>query len=598
MDADDRLSELPEEVIHRIMYLLPTLEATRMSALSKRFLSTWRSFPVMDFDTDLQLLCRNPKHLFNFVVGSLERRRTCVDQRLSLKSRICGYGDDDGERFINDTFESVINFAIRSKTKELHLHYKGEPFFCLSMPIKSLLFSSEYLRSLRLRNVDFNDHHNLILSCPLIKDLKLSHCVGLQSIEINSAAKLIRAVKFKDCKALESIRIDSNTLESFTCIYDYHWQWPGSPDRVSDINLASPESLKRLRLANLDITDEWFSNNVSEFVGLERLELKNCSRLKNILITGENIKSLRKFVLTSNTDMEDVHIAAPSLEDLIIDQNPNPASLNIGGCKSNLRNLCICHFRVTDVWIQENLSGLRLLENFTFGGFLIDRSIGDTLDNEPKHNKLYFDSLKDLNLSVTYEPLLSSILEIEAPNLDCFTYECDEINAASAPLPLVCPNLTDVRLLLETFDRKLDDPMLHKILIDLLRSFGHCKTLSLSLCRDILIKFKISEQERETLSPPLYEVKHLTVSTGVFSSPFIVLWLFDTLLWLVPHPETISFNNTRNIHEVIVKASNILNYQSNSVSRHTLVFNILASERLSKSTNADPRPEASLFSYE
>ncbi|PON75515.1 hypothetical protein PanWU01x14_041400 [Parasponia andersonii] len=184
--------------------------------------------------------------------------------------------------------------------------------------------------------------------------------------------------------------------------------------------------------------------------------------------------------------MEDVHIAAPSLEDLLIDQNPNPASLNMSGCKSNLRNLCICHFRVTDVWIQENLSGLRLLENFEFGGFLIDRSIDDTLVNEPKHNKLYFDSLKDLNLSVTSELLLSSILEIEALYLDCFTYECDEIKAASAPLPLFCPNLTDARLLLGTFDRNLDDPMLHKILIDLLRSFGHCETLSLSLCRDIL----------------------------------------------------------------------------------------------------------------
>ncbi|PON75514.1 LRR domain containing protein [Parasponia andersonii] len=189
-----------------------------MSALSKRFLSTWRSFPVMDFDTDLQLLRHSPKRLFNFVVGSLERRRTSVHQRLSLKSSICGYME-------------------------------------------------------------------------MMMDLKLSHCVGLQSIEIYSAAKLIRAVKFKHCKALGSIRIYSNTLESFTCIYDYHWQRPGSSDRVSDIDLSSPESLKHLRLVNMDITDEWFRNNLSQFVGLESLQLKICSRLKNIPITGENNKS-------------------------------------------------------------------------------------------------------------------------------------------------------------------------------------------------------------------------------------------------------------------------------------------------------------------
>ncbi|PON38443.1 F-box domain containing protein [Trema orientale] len=526
MDVNDRLSELPEEVIHQIMYSLPTLEVTRMSVLSKGFLSMWRSFPVMDLDTDLQLQTTgtsNPKDLFGFVVSCLERRRTSVHQRLRLKSRIWAYGYDEDQRLVNDMFERIINFATRNRTKELHLHYKGKPLYCMSMPIKSLLFSSKYLRSLRLSNIDFDGHYNLILTCPLIEDLKLSHCVGLQSIDITCAAKRIRAVKFKYCEPLDSIRISSNTVESLCWdVYDFYG-W-GNPDRVRDIslNLPSPESLKHLRLLNVDITDEWFSYHVPQFAGLESLELLNCGRLKNILITGENNKRLRKFLLSSNTDMENVHIAAPNLEHLLIDQNPNPASLSISGCTSTLRKLEILLFRVTGVWIQENLSGLRLLEHLLVGGFSFDCSTDFALNNNKPKHKLCFDSLKDLNLNLTSE-LLSSVGGFEAPNLDSFNYQCDEFNAASAPLPIVCPNLTNAHLALK-FDQNLDASMLRRSLVHLLRSFGHCKTLSLFVVRDVRL---ISSKD--------------------------VVWLVDNSLWLVPRPETMSFKGTGNMPDVIIK---------------------------------------------
>lgn len=50
-DETDRISDSPEPIIHHIMSFLPSdRDSTSMSNLSKKFLSTRRSFPELDFD--------------------------------------------------------------------------------------------------------------------------------------------------------------------------------------------------------------------------------------------------------------------------------------------------------------------------------------------------------------------------------------------------------------------------------------------------------------------------------------------------------------------------------------------------------------------
>ena len=46
----DRISSLPEDIIHHVMSFLSTVEVTQTSVLSKRFNSIWSTFPVIDFD--------------------------------------------------------------------------------------------------------------------------------------------------------------------------------------------------------------------------------------------------------------------------------------------------------------------------------------------------------------------------------------------------------------------------------------------------------------------------------------------------------------------------------------------------------------------
>lgn len=47
--AVDRLSGLPDPIIRRILSFVPSLEAVRMSLLSRRWRDMWRSVPVLYF---------------------------------------------------------------------------------------------------------------------------------------------------------------------------------------------------------------------------------------------------------------------------------------------------------------------------------------------------------------------------------------------------------------------------------------------------------------------------------------------------------------------------------------------------------------------
>ncbi|KAM0007030.1 putative F-box domain-containing protein [Helianthus debilis subsp. tardiflorus] len=49
-NVDDRLSMLPEDILSRILSLMPTKYAVRTSVLSKRWRYTWTSVTNLDFD--------------------------------------------------------------------------------------------------------------------------------------------------------------------------------------------------------------------------------------------------------------------------------------------------------------------------------------------------------------------------------------------------------------------------------------------------------------------------------------------------------------------------------------------------------------------
>ena len=85
--AVDRISDLPEFILHHVLSLLSRKEAAKTVLLSKKWNCVWSSFPILDFDQ---------MHYFNL-------DSPCVpDTRPESQKRV--------EKFMNDVDKSISRF--------------------------------------------------------------------------------------------------------------------------------------------------------------------------------------------------------------------------------------------------------------------------------------------------------------------------------------------------------------------------------------------------------------------------------------------------------------------------------------------------------
>nr|POF15110.1 putative f-box/lrr-repeat protein [Quercus suber] len=101
--AVDRISDLPEFILHHIFSLLYRKEAAKTGLLSKKWNCVWSSFPIFDFDQ---------MHYFNL-------HSPCVpDTRPESQNRV--------EKFMNDVDKSISRF---------HVHQLPMQKFILNMTL-------------------------------------------------------------------------------------------------------------------------------------------------------------------------------------------------------------------------------------------------------------------------------------------------------------------------------------------------------------------------------------------------------------------------------------------------------------------------------
>ncbi|KAK2989198.1 hypothetical protein RJ640_007099 [Escallonia rubra] len=300
-DGMDRISDLPEPIVHRIMFFLPTKDATLISTLSKSFRSLWLSYPIMDFR---QTFFKKPSPLpssywrqfrdpssvsksrveetdkfLDYVHSSIRRRelRTELEMfRLHAKFYTA-------ERFYgDDRFYGAINFAIEKRVKMLDvgMHLKDNnkmpSFWCLP----ETLFFSKSITVLKLvgAKVDVKD---LISRCTSIESLHLDGCDGSPDIRIFGAK--LKALELEHCHDLERIEIKCPNLQAF--VFKGFLTYP-------KIDLTGCESLKRLSLDRCDVTDKWVKICASTFLQLEDLKLSRCKMLESLEIHNERLKNL------------------------------------------------------------------------------------------------------------------------------------------------------------------------------------------------------------------------------------------------------------------------------------------------------------------
>ncbi|KAL3621070.1 hypothetical protein CASFOL_035982 [Castilleja foliolosa] len=297
---DDRLSQLPQPILHHILSLLPQKDAVRTCLLSKSWRNLWHSRFKVEFNDDW---FATQKQFWSFLDNTLQRYQ---NQNLTL------------HQFIFDV-RSVFDFALLQKwipvviTKMclrslkliiscgttvfplpfivfqseflVELHLEGRNFNILEST-ENVMLNLNNLRTLRLHCVDITDEvfEKIISGCPLIENLNLLHCIGLESVKLHKHCN----IKDFGCAVIGETIIeieDPHALERFY-IENCCWNW-----YLVHKNKHFPH-LKSLELYRVQLPAETFSNFSSFFPCLKELTLDLCEGLEKFSLLSSSIKRL------------------------------------------------------------------------------------------------------------------------------------------------------------------------------------------------------------------------------------------------------------------------------------------------------------------
>ncbi|XP_058089610.1 F-box/FBD/LRR-repeat protein At1g13570-like isoform X1 [Magnolia sinica] len=257
MNSHDRISNLPEVVLHNILSLMPMKPAIRTSILSRRWRYLWRSRSIYTLISDSaeELVCSRSAEEF---VDGVNRY---INLNQGKEVDTLQFFFYPGDQYALD-YERWIKFAIEGGVRELDLDFchRYLPFILIwgrpmedRKPFKlpSNLFSCDSLTHLNLSRCDLNLPSNF----NGFRSLKVLH---LQWVNINddmlqsvlSKCSMLEKLSLIECDDVTSINISAPDLHlnSLTVSNCY----------AGDLKIFAP-NLQSLHF-NADVNDYWFDN--------------------------------------------------------------------------------------------------------------------------------------------------------------------------------------------------------------------------------------------------------------------------------------------------------------------------------------------------
>ncbi|KAL5723192.1 hypothetical protein ACHQM5_006616 [Ranunculus cassubicifolius] len=259
-DKIDKMSDLPDPLIHHIFSFLDMRLVVQTSSLSTRWRYIWASAPYLNFyltcsGDDGVMLTPEDKIKRKCFLKFVDRVLICRDatnmQKFSLSSEIV---------FDGDHLHTWLIGALRRKVKELSLQlYLLRPFelpssiFTSEITVLSLsnysldgeiqlpntFCSAARIKSLELEYIKLpggNSDGELVLNCPVLENLSMLSCGDSHLKVLTILSPLLKKLDFASEDYYEKysfkINIRSANLTSFSCFCS------GYPD-ISVVNLPS-----------------------------------------------------------------------------------------------------------------------------------------------------------------------------------------------------------------------------------------------------------------------------------------------------------------------------------------------------------------------
>ncbi|KAL2496888.1 putative F-box/FBD/LRR-repeat protein [Forsythia ovata] len=235
---EDRISDLPNDVLHHILFFLPIKSIAQTSVLSKRWRNLWYSFPDLDF-TSLNILTNAAsarKKMSSYCLKGAE----FIDQVLGIREKHSDIRLLRIRAFLSfSRLNGLIRRAIKHNVQELDIEVSTCDYFNFPRSI----ITSDSLRVFRLKSwrpgfrlppleimkagflsisnlslsrVILHDQPSLLnlftdSSFPLLKKLHLEACFGLKHLRI--ICRSLEDLALESCFQLENLEISSPKLE-------------------------------------------------------------------------------------------------------------------------------------------------------------------------------------------------------------------------------------------------------------------------------------------------------------------------------------------------------------------------------------------------
>ncbi|XP_074380501.1 FBD-associated F-box protein At5g38590-like isoform X1 [Apium graveolens] len=324
---EDRISGLPDELIHKIYSHLDAKEAVQSSVLSKRWKLIWTTLPFLGFGRYDSLPFGDVSRytmLIRHVLSNRNHQSPLFELKMYVPHKLTVNQSVSREKFRGCVVEKFIQYAISHNVQELNICYRRS---FGNTPFKLFTLSSNSIKKLKL---DLLLREEIFINLPALTTLHLKHPYSYD-VKANVLESLLTSLP-----ALRSLRLDSSDLSeisfSFPNLTILHllictlprmvWHLPAlSSLHMEDVNLPKNMSDMFSTLVNLKHLTLYLGWNCTK-----QDHSISCPQLLNLNIRAEfRPSSYGKIVVSapllcnfSSLGIFSIKVEAPELENVNI----------------------------------------------------------------------------------------------------------------------------------------------------------------------------------------------------------------------------------------------------------------------------------------